>query len=60
MEQKRFKSPIVWVGALAQVVLIVTLINPQVADVVKIVGAAVIEIATLFGFLNNPTSKASF
>lgn len=54
----RFKSPVVWLGVLAQVALIIALVNPDVSNIVKIVGASVIEIATLFGFLNNPTNPS--
>ena len=58
--QNRIKSKIVWVSVLAQIILIVGLINPAVTDNVKIVGSAVIEILTLFGILNNPTNKEGF
>lgn len=58
--QNRIKSKIVWVSVLAQVILIVGLINPGITDNVKIVGSAVIEILTLFGILNNPTNKEGF
>lgn len=58
--QNRLKSKIVWLGVLAQVLLIVTLFMPQMADYVKVIGAAVIEIATLIGILNNPTDPTKF
>ena len=58
--KKRLQSKIVWVAVLAQIVLIAMLVNPHVADLIKIVGGAVIEIATLFGILNNPDDPTSF
>lgn len=58
--KKRIQSKVVWVGVLAQVVLIAVLVNPHIADTIKIVGGAVIEIATLVGFLNNPDDTTSF
>lgn len=58
--KRRLQSKVVWVGVLAQVLLVTMLINPHVADVIKIVGGAVIESATLFGFLNNPDNKDEF
>ena len=58
--KSRFKSPVVWAGVLGQVLLVVGLFAPQVSDAVKIVGGAVIETLTLFGFLNNPADKENF
>lgn len=60
MKQDRLKSKIVWLAVLAQVVLVVTLFAPNVAEPVKIIATAIIEIATLFGVLNNPTDKENF
>lgn len=58
--QNRFKSSVVWLAVLSQVLLIIGLFLPNVADEVKIVGTAMIEILTLFGILNNPTDKSNF
>jgi len=58
--KERLKSKIVWVGILAQVLLVVTVFAPDIADEVKIVFTAVIEIATFIGFLNNPTDSGKF
>jgi len=58
--QNRLKSAVVWTAVLSQILLVVTLINPNIADAVKIVGGVVIEVLTLFGILNNPTSKDNF
>lgn len=57
---KRLQSKAVWMGVLSQVLLITVLVNPHVADTIKIVGGAVIESATLFGFLNNPDNTDEF
>lgn len=61
MKQDRLKSKVVWVAALAQLTLILALIlTPEDLTTVKVVGGAIIEIATLYGILNNPTDKNSF
>lgn len=57
---ERLKSKPVWVAALAQVLLVIALCNPNLANEIKLVGGAIIEIATLFGILNNPTDKENF
>lgn len=56
----RIKSPVVWLAVLAQVCIIIGLFAPDISDTVKIIGASVIEIATVFGILNNPTDKDNF
>lgn len=58
--KERLKSKIVWLAILAQVVLIVTLFNPSVANEIKIVSTSLIEMATLIGVLNNPSDKEEF
>ena len=58
--QNRLKSAVVWGAVLAQVLLVIGLVNPEITDTVKIVGGSVIEILTLFGILNNPTNKTGF
>lgn len=58
--QERWKSKVVWLAVLAQVLIIVGLFVPGVAEPIKIVGTAIIEILTLFGILNNPTDKENF
>lgn len=57
---KRLKSKIVWIAVLSQVLLIVMLIKPEIANEVKVVSMAIIEIVSLFGFLNNPSDKEGF
>jgi uncharacterized membrane protein len=58
--QNRWKSPVVWLAVLAQIMLIVGLFSPQVSDAVKIAGTSVIEILTIFGVLNNPVNPNGF
>lgn len=56
----RLKSKIVWVGIAAQVVLLVALFNPDLADTIKVAAASAVEIATMVGLLNNPSDKENF
>lgn len=58
--QERWKSKVVWLAVLAQVLIIIGLFIPDLSEPVKIVGTAIIEILTLFGILNNPTDKNNF
>lgn len=58
--KNRLTSPVVWLSILSQILLVITLVNPAVADTVKIVGTVIIEILTLVGILNNPTDKQNF
>ena len=58
--KKRLKSKVVWLSVLAQVLLIVGVFIPNISDEVKIIGTALIEIATLFGILNNPSDSERF
>ena len=58
--KKRLKSKVVWLSVLAQIMLIVTMFVPQIANEIKVVATVVIEIATLFGVLNNPTDEDNF
>lgn len=58
--QNRWKSKVVWLAVLAQVLVIVGLFVPGITEPIKIVGTAIIEILTLFGILNNPTDKDNF
>lgn len=61
MKRSRLKSPVVWAAALAQIILILGLfVAKDVSDTVKVVGTALIELATLFGVLNDPTNPEGF
>lgn len=57
---KRLKSKVVWVAVLSQVLLIIGILKPEISDNVKIIAGSVIEILTLFGILNNPTTNEEF
>ncbi len=57
---KRLKSPVVWSSIIAQVLVIIGLYCPDIADPVKITATAVVEILTLAGILNNPTDCSKF
>lgn len=56
----RLKSPVVWLSVIAQVCIIITLLSPHASYVFKTVATSLVEIATLFGVLNNPTNKEGF
>ena len=58
--KKRLQSPVVWLAVLAQVCIIIGIFIPDITDTVKVVGTAIIEILTLFGILNNPTTRSEF
>ncbi len=56
----RFKSPIVWLSVMAQICIVIAMFSPQMSNNIKIIGTSLIEIATILGVLNNPTSKETF
>ena len=58
--KERLKSKVVWTAVLSQVLIIIALFLPNIADEGKIIGTALLEILTLFGILNNPTDKENF
>lgn len=58
--KERCKSKVVWVAVIAQIALIITCFNPDLATEVKAVAIPAIEILSLFGFLNNPADKDNF
>jgi uncharacterized membrane protein len=63
MEQKRWKSPVVWAAVVAQVLSILILfdiINPAQQEVINGVVVAVLQLLTVFGILNNPTDQKNF
>jgi len=57
---KRLRSKIVWIAVVSQVLLIVMLLKPEIANEVKVISMAIIEIVSLFGFLNNPSDREGF
>ena len=58
--KEKLKSAPVWLAVLAQVLLVIALFAPNISEPVKIVGASVVEILTLFGVLNNPNNRTGF
>ena len=63
MDQNRLKSKVVWLAILAQVVVVLQLthaVSQGEIDIIKGVVVAVLEALTIFGVLNNPTSKTGF
>lgn len=58
--KERLKSKVVWLAILAQVVVVVAVFSPQIAEELKTISIPIIEIVTLIGILNNPTDKEGF
>ncbi|MGI6176676.1 MAG: phage holin [Christensenellales bacterium] len=60
MEQKRFKSPVLWAAIAAQIVsilLMVGAIDVALGDTINQVVGGVLQLGVLIGVLNNPTDK---
>lgn len=57
---KRLKSPVVWLAVVAQITAILMHYSPEVSETVKGIAEPLIEIAVLFGILNNPTDRGNF
>lgn len=66
MEQKirnRLKSPVVWMSIVAQflsILVLVGIIGQEWSNAISGVVAAVLEMLTIFGVLNNPTEANKF
>ena len=63
MTRNRFKSPVLWstlVAQLLSILLAIGVIDIGQSSIVNTIAAAILEILTIFGILNNPTSKDSF
>lgn len=58
--KERLKSTVVWLAVISQIVGIIVLFKPEIADTFKVISISVVEILTLFGILNNPTSRNEF
>lgn len=58
--KQKLLSPVVWAAVIGQVAIILALFVPEVTDTFKIVAAAIVEILTLFGVLNNPNNREGF
>lgn len=57
---KRLKSPVVWLSVIAQLIVIVNLFNPDIAEPIRVVTTTIVEVLTLFGVLNNPSDNENF
>lgn len=58
--KERLKSKVVWTAVIAQVLLIITCFNADIAAEIKAVAIPVLEILSLFGVLNNPSDSENF
>lgn len=57
---ERLRSWPVWVAVIGQVVTIIALKNPEIADTFKVIAFALGNIALAFGILNNPADSKNF
>ena len=63
MEQNRLKSKVVWATLAAQILSILVLLEvltPTQSEVINQVIGAVLQMAVVYGVLNNPTSATTF
>jgi phi LC3 family holin len=63
MKQNRFYSPVVWVAVVSQILsilIIMGVINIAQQEAINQVAAAILQILTVFGVLNDPTSPDQF
>ena len=63
MEQKRWKSPVVWAAVVAQILtilIVLDVINVAQQESINQVVAAVLQLLIAFGVLNNPTTPDKF
>ena len=58
--KKRLTSKVVWLSVLAQVLVIIAIVHPEIRGTVEIISVAVLEILTAFGVLNNPADRGNF
>lgn len=57
---ERLRSWPVWLAVIGEITVIVALVNPDIAEVVRVVMTSLGTIATAFGILNNPASSEHF
>ena len=63
MEQKRWKSPVVWAAVVAQILtilIVLDVINVSQQEAINAVVASVLQLLVTFGILNSPTSADRF
>lgn len=58
--KERLKSKVVWAAVLAQITLIITCFNQDLAAEFKALAVPALEVLALFGILNNPADKDNF
>ena len=62
MKQDRIKSKVMWLGIISQVIAILILTNLiplEQIEIVKGVAIAILEILSLYGIVNSPTTKGA-
>jgi len=62
MKQDRLKSKVMWLGIISQVIAILILTNLiplEQIEIVKGVAIAILEILSLYGIVNSPTTKGA-
>ena len=63
MEQNRLKSKVVWATLAAQILSILVLLEvltPTQSEVINQVVGSLLQMAVVYGVLNNPTSSTTF
>jgi len=61
MDQSRWKSKAAWLTLLTQIGIVAALFfTPEVTDIIKVIGIAVIAAVDAFGVFNDPTNKTGF
>jgi phi LC3 family holin len=63
MKQNRLYSPVVWIAVVSQILsilIIMGVINIAQQEAINQVAAAILQILTVFGVLNDPTSPDQF
>ncbi len=58
--QNRFRSPVVWMALLSQILIIAGMFMPTLSDNIRIIGTVLIEACTVIGILNNPTDRGKW
>lgn len=63
MKQNRLYSPVVWIAVVSQILsilIIMGVINVAQQEAINQIAAAILQILTVFGILNDPTSPDQF
>ena len=62
MNQERWKSVLMWTAIIAQVLsllILTNVINMQEAELIRTFLIGILNIFTIFGFINSPTTKGA-